>query len=188
MTTIVPFTPSNITAPKFKALLDGNSYDIVVTWNLSAKRYYINIYGKGGVWILTVPIISTAPARKVSAAVYDPFLNAVTITLLNDLSWVLPTEPPCLLPTSGFMEETKVITNTKPGTIIEYTLDNFQPATYNGRYRSLHLNDQSFVIPMPVNPGPVVVLGQVSRLLSMISCRFTRSTMIYRNGAFEISP
>jgi hypothetical protein len=169
-------------------MLDGNSYDITVTWNISASRYYINVYGPKRLWIITVPLISSPPARKVGAAVYDPFLNAVSVTLLSDQMWVLPSQPPCSVPIPGYMKEVKTITNTPPGTMIDYTLENFQPNTYNGKFRALHLNDQDFTIPMPADPGPLIVLGSVSRYLNMVASVFTTSTMIYRNGAFEINP
>jgi hypothetical protein len=45
-----------------------------------------------------------------------------------------------------------------------------------------------FTFPMPTDPGPVLVVGKVNRLLNMIDTVFTRSTMVYRNGAFEINP
>ena len=77
---------------------------------------------------------------------------------------------------------------TQPGTIIYYTLDSFQPSTYNGRFRCLHINELSFTLPMPRDPGPLITLGQVSRLLNMVDTVFNISTMVYRNGAFEINP
>ena len=44
MTTTVAFTPSLTAAFQFDATLDGELYNIVVTWNFYAQRYYINIY------------------------------------------------------------------------------------------------------------------------------------------------
>jgi hypothetical protein len=172
MTTIIPFRPSNITTPEFRASLDGSEYKITVTWNVSALRYYINIYAASGAWIITVPLISTPPARNVASASYDPFLNAVVVSLVDPVYWPIPVGGPII----------------KPGTIVDYTLDGFQPNTYNGKYRSLHLNDTTFTFPMPTDPGPLIILGRVNRLLNMIETVFTTSTMVYRNGAFEINP
>jgi hypothetical protein len=172
MTTIIPFTPSNIRAPTYRATLDGNDYNIVVTWNVSAKRYYINVYTLNGLWIITTALVSSPPGRAVESAVYDPFLNAVEVTLVDPYLW------PCPLPGPV----------TKPGTMVDYTLDNFQPNTYNGKFRCLHLTLQKFTFPMPTDPGPLIVLGRVNRVLSMVDTVFKRSTLIYRNGAFEISP
>jgi hypothetical protein len=172
MTTIIPFLPSNLVAPKFKATFDGAQYEVTVTWNVSAQRYYINVYDVNRIWIITVPLISSPPARDVQSAYYDPFLNAIVVDLVDPSLWPCPLAGPI----------------TRPGTIIEYTLDNFQPSTYNGKFRSLHINGTRFTFPMPIDPGPLIVLGRVNRLLSMVDTVFTRSTMVYRNGAFEISP
>ena len=172
MTTVIPFLPSNITTPEFRAKLDGNDYTIRITWNISALRYYINIYAQDGTWIITVPLISTPPARSVANARYDSFLNSVIVDLVPPDQWPIPLPGPI----------------TKPGTIIEYTLEGFQPNTYNGKFRCLHINGTEFTFPMPQNPGPLLILGRVSRLLDMVDTVFTRSTMVYRYGAFEINP
>jgi hypothetical protein len=173
MTTIIPFLPSNIITPTIPATLDGVDHDVRITWNVSAQRYYINIYRKhDGAWIITVPLFSSPPARNVQSAVYDPFLNSIVVQLVDPSLWPVPIS----------------VSGTKPGTIIDYTLEGFQPPTYNGKFRSLHINDLMFSFPMSHDPGMVVVLGKVSRLLNMVDTIFTRSTMVYRNGAFEINP
>jgi len=172
MTTIIPFLPSNVTTPEFRARLDGEDHTIRITWNVSAQRFYINVYSADGTWIITVPLISSPPARSVLYAAYDPFLSVVTVDMAPYGGWTVPY--------AGIA--------TKPGTIIHYTLDGFQPNTYNGRYRCLHIQPLRFTFPMPRDPGPLVVVGHVSRLLNMIQSVFTRSTMVYRNGAFEINP
>jgi hypothetical protein len=172
MTSIIPFIPSNIVTPKFKAMFDGTEYEVSVTWNLSALRYYINVYDLNGIWIITVPLISSPSAREAVSAVYDPFLNAMTVEMKPYSFWNTPY--------AGIA--------TKPGTMIDYTLHEFQPSTYNGQYRCLHLNPSMFTFPMPTNPGPLVILGRVSRMLNMVASVFNTSTLIYRNGAFEVSP
>lgn len=173
MTTIIPFIPSNLRSPSFIAEFDGNDYNVVITWNISALRYYVNIYRQdSSAWIITIPLFSSPPARNVSSAVYDPFLNSVVVELVDPSQWPVPLG-------AGI---------SNPGTIIEYTMEGFQPDTYNGKFRCLHLNNLQFTFHMPQNPGPILVLGRVSRLLSMIDTIFKTSTMVYRNGAFEINP
>jgi hypothetical protein len=172
MTTIIPFLPSNIMTPVFNAVLDGNNHKIAVTWNISAQRYYVNVYDFNGTWIITVPLISTPPARAVKSTQYDPFLNAVVVELVDPSRWPVPTTGPV----------------TKPGTMIDYTLEGYQPDTYNGKFRCLHINDTMFTFPMDTDPGPLIVLGRASRMLSMIDTVFKTSSMVYRNGAFEINP
>ena len=172
MTTVIPFRPSNIITPEFRARLDGADYTVRVTWNISALRYYINVYAQDGTWIITVPLVSSPPARGVANANYDPFLNSIVVELVSPDQWPIPLAGPI----------------TKPGTIIEYTLEGFQPSTYNGRFRCLHINGTEFTFPMSQDPGPLIILGRVSRLLNMVDTVFLRSTMVYRNGAFEINP
>lgn len=172
MTTIIPFIPSNLVAPSFRAVFDGVDHNVIITWNVSAQRYYVNVYTSNGAWVITIPLFASPPGRAAANAVYDPFLNAVIVDLVDPSLWPCPLAGPI----------------TKPGTIIDYTLENFQPLTYNGRFRSLHINSQRFSFPIDFNPGQLVVLGQVSRYLNMIESVFQTSSMIYRNGSFEINP
>ena len=172
MTTVIPFLPSNIMAPVFNATLDGNSYKVAVTWNVSAQRYYINIYSSTGVWIITTALVSSPPARAVVATQYDPFLSSVIVTLVDPSQWPIPLGGPL----------------TNPGEIVDYTLEGFQPNTYNGKFRCLHITNTEFTFPVIADPGPLVVLGRVSRFLNMVDTVFNVSSIIYRNGAFEINP
>jgi hypothetical protein len=174
MTTLIPFLPSNIKAPDFLATFDGSSYKVVVTFNISAQRYYINVYDSVNQWIITVPLISTPPGRKIESAVWDQFLGIVTVTLEDPSLWPVP------LSHEGI--------GTKPGTMIDYTLQGFVPDTYNGKFRGLHIDPLTFTIPMTSDPGEVTVMGSAHRFLNMVESVFETSTLIYRNGAFQIDP
>jgi hypothetical protein len=174
MTTVIPFIPSNMKAPSFFVTLDNNDYTIRVTWNVSAQRFYINVYDQNGVWIITVPLISTPPGRKIENVVWDQFLGIVTVTLQDPSLWPVP------LAHEGI--------GTKPGTIIDYTLQGFVPDTFNGKFRGLHLDAITFTIPMPNDPGQVTVMGSAHRFLNMVQSVFKTSSVIYRNGAFQIDP
>ena len=174
MTTIIPFVPSKITPPSFRITLDANEYQVIITWNVSAQRYYINLYDVGGNWIITTPIITTPPARKASSAVYDRFQKAVIVQLVPTSQWPVP------LNDGGFV--------IKPGTIVDYTLENFQPDVYNGFHRSIQISPTMFSYSQPTAIDvPPLVLGYVSRILNMVGGMFD-STFIYRNGSFEVSP
>jgi hypothetical protein len=70
--------------------LDGLDYNVTVTWNVSAQRYYINVYDQNGEWIITVPLVSSPPARSVKKVVYDPFLNLVIVQMTDPTSWPVP--------------------------------------------------------------------------------------------------
>ena len=171
MTTVIPFIPSNIVAPTFQATLDGNNYRIVVTWNVSAQRYYVNIYDMGGVWIVTVPLVQSPPSRAVEAVSYDIIRRILTGQLVDSIYFPVP-----------------IGSNlTQPGVIVDYTLENFDPPVLNAKWRCIQLNETTFSFSLPDDPGPINVVGSVSRYLNMVNGLF-QSTLIYRNGAFEVNP
>ena len=57
MTTYVNFTPSASAAFQFQATLDGQIYNVVVTWNLFGQRYYINVYDLSNNRIVSQPML-----------------------------------------------------------------------------------------------------------------------------------
>jgi len=174
MTTVIPFIPSNITPPEFFLMLDNGNYVCKITWNISSQRYYINIYGVDGTWVVTIPLIQTPPARAVNTIIYDPLQQLAIVQMIPTEDWPTPTPP------GGSV--------ILPGTIVDYTLEGFDPPNYNGLFRCLQINGTTFSFPMTSDPGPLVVAGNVNRLLNMVAGVFSTSTMIYRNGSFEINP
>lgn len=174
MSTIIPFVPSNVITPSYPMTFDGSPYNVIVTWNVSAQRFYINIYDQLGNWIITTALVSTPPARAVDSIVYDPFLNQVDVQMVDPSLWPAPLSPEGLV--------------TKPGTMVDYTLEGFTPNTYNGTFRCLTINPTQFSFPMLTDPGPVVIVGTVNRLIDMVATVFQVSTLAYRNGAFEVNP
>jgi hypothetical protein len=163
VTQLTPFVPSNVSPPTFNATLDGSPHSITVTWNVSAMRYYLNVYDVYGTWILTTPLVTSPTGEAVSAISYDPQRRLMNVTKASGLQ-------------------------VKPGTIVDYTLTGFDPPAVNGLWRCLHLDTWRFTFPIPQDPGPVMTLGSVNRILNMIGSVFQQSTLIYRNGSFEVSP
>jgi hypothetical protein len=74
------------------------------------------------------------------------------------------------------------------GEMVDYTLSNFTPNTYNGKFRSLQISPTAFTFQLTTDPGPLQVMGNADRLLNMVDGLFTTSTLVFRNGAFEVSP
>ena len=105
---------------------------------------------------------------------FNPFQLVMEVEMVPPEKWPIP-----LAPGSP---------NTQPGTIIDYTLEGFKPDAYNGIFRGIHINNTKFTVPMTTNPGSLVVMGFVSRKLNMVAGMFKTSSLIYRNGAFEIAP
>lgn len=59
MTTVTPFTPSAVAPFQFQPTLDGAVYTVIVTWNLYARRFYINVYDLQSNLIFTLPLIGS---------------------------------------------------------------------------------------------------------------------------------
>jgi hypothetical protein len=163
VTTLIPFLPSNTRAPSFTATLDGATYTIAVTWNISSARYFLNIYDAAGNWILTTALVTTPPGMAIDQASYDPMTGLVTI--IKHTGW-----------------------HRKPGQIVRYTLEGFDPPVLNGLWRCLTTDTLTFSFPINQDPGAIVTLGTANRLMNMIASKFTQSTLIYRNGNFEVNP
>lgn len=172
MTTVIPFMPSNVITPTIHLTLDGQDCKMVITWNISAQRYYINIYGSDGIWIVTVPLVQTSPSRAIANASYDMLRRVMTVKLVDPIYFPVPLGANL----------------TPPGTIADYTLENFDPPLLNRKWRSLHIDDVTFSFSLADNPGQIKVYGSVARYVDMIGGLFTTSKLIYRNGAFEVSP
>lgn len=162
MTSIIPFVPSNISAPTFNAALDGANYTVAVTWNISAARYFLNIYDTSGNWILTTALVTTPTGKSVDQASYDP--KAGLMTMVKNASWY-----------------------RKPGQLVDYTLSGFDPPMLNGLWRCLTINTVTFTFPIAQDPRPIVTLGTTNRLMNMVASKF-KSTLVYRNGCFEVNP
>jgi hypothetical protein len=174
MSTVIPFVPSNIRVPSFTVTLDSDDYTIKVTWNVSAQRYYLNIYSTDGTWIITTPLVSCPPGRDVELVSWDSTRRVLTVQMVDPSLWPIP------LSAGGEV--------TSPGQMIDYTLEGFQPDTYNGTFRCLHMNETTFSLSMETDPGQIIVLGNVNRLMNMVQTIFQTSSLVYRNGAFEVNP
>lgn len=75
MTTSTAFTPTPLAAFQFQAVLDGDQYTVIVTWNVyrgggtGRDGWYITIQDANGTWIVTKALVA-------SPATYDISLTA----------------------------------------------------------------------------------------------------------------
>lgn len=69
MTTIA-FVPNATTAPPFSALvtLDGQSYNLVVAWNLYRGDWYFTLYDQNGQVVVNQPLIGSPPDYDIPLA------------------------------------------------------------------------------------------------------------------------
>jgi hypothetical protein len=163
MTQLFKLIASNLIAPSFRPTLDGVQHNVVVTWNLARQGYYVNVYDVFGALVCATPLTTTATGLPLSDIEWDGTQGVVIATLAA----------PRWRPT---------------GQIVEYLIEGVQPSGYNGTFGCLTLNPTQFQFPLAVDPGPWSVLGSASRPNDMIGPWFKTSTMIFRNGSFEVRP
>jgi hypothetical protein len=163
VTTVVPFSRSTIVTPQYSVVLDGVSYTVLVTWNVSAQRYYVNIYGNNKTLIVCRPLVQTSHSNPITDIYYDQNLGVMIVTLLNYIYRPI-------------------------GQIIKYTLENFNPSILNGTINALTLSMNQFSFPIDNDPGAIITLGSAGRYMDMAAGYFQNSTLIFRNNAFEVNP
>lgn len=61
MTTYVQFTPNPNTNLQFTATLDGQQYNVLVTWSLYARRWYLNVINLQGSLVLSKALVGSPP-------------------------------------------------------------------------------------------------------------------------------
>lgn len=66
MTTYVLFTPSPSIPFQFAPVLDGATYNAIVTWNYAGQRYYINLYDSNGNLVFCLPLIASPDDYSIS--------------------------------------------------------------------------------------------------------------------------
>ena len=162
MTTYIPFTPSLISAPQFTPTLDGAQYNVVVTWSLFGQRYYLNCYSLNGERIFTAPLIESAAGVAIESLKWDVTTSLVTA-------------------------KTTAPHGLRLGAAINLTIAGCAPDAYNGAVQAMVASPTTFTYPLQSDPGTASVFGSASYLISMTSGYFT-STLVYRDGAFEVSP
>lgn len=57
--TTYDFQPS-VNAPfQFQPTLDGQTYTVIVTWNLFGQRYFVSCYSLAGALVFSVPMVGS---------------------------------------------------------------------------------------------------------------------------------
>lgn len=168
-TTLIPLRPLRNRAPNFMVELDGVMHKLTVTWNVSAQRFYFNLYDQMGVWVVTAPLIETGPGLIIGEMFYDAPLRSVVVRLL---------EP-----------------HWRPlGQIVDWTFEGVDPDNLNGPHRCTMTGLSEFIFYVAdnpivgVNPGQMALHGTAHRYADLVKGYTETSVMIFRNNAFEVSP
>jgi hypothetical protein len=162
MTTYFPFTPSNRVAPQFFPTFDGQNYTIIVMWNISAQRYYLNCTDIQNNLVFMLPIIESNPALQIASMEYDDVNH-----------WVIL--------------ETFLPHNVETADLIKINIINCIPKTYNGYVNATILDDTHIQYMISPNPGVATTMGQVDLSINIIKGYFD-STLVFRNKMFEVNP
>lgn len=68
MTTLTQFTPSVSQNFTFQPTLDGQVYNIIVTWSLFGQRWYVNCYNLSGNLVFARPLRSSPNNADINIA------------------------------------------------------------------------------------------------------------------------
>jgi hypothetical protein len=131
---------------------------------LFGQRYYVFCYDSSGVQVFSRPLIESLPGIQIDVISYDELSGLAIVT----------TDQP-----HGF----------KIGSTSNLTIAGATPDTYDGTYWMLATGPTTLSFPLAVssNPGQTTVGGTLSFIISMTAPYFN-TTMVYRNGQFEVSP
>ncbi len=75
MTTFVDFVPTATSPFTFQATLDGQQYQVLVSWNIFGQRYYVNVFALDGTRIVTIPMVGSPTQLPLAA---PPSVELVT--------------------------------------------------------------------------------------------------------------
>ena len=155
-------SPARGTAPSFTPTLDGVAYTCYAVWSLFGQRYYVNCYDDVPNLVFSVALVETPES-----------------ILLESLSW-----SPASLQVTAI---TKTPHGLPVGIMIDLTITDVPPDAFNGAVRAFITSPTSFQYPLNTDPGTPLGSGSVSYLISLCKGYFN-STMVFRNGQFEVSP
>ncbi|MEJ0017540.1 MAG: hypothetical protein WDN25_13435 [Acetobacteraceae bacterium] len=66
MAQVVPFAPTPAGPFQFAAVLDGQSYTVIVTWNVSGQRWYVSVYTGAGDRVLSIAMVGSPDDHDIS--------------------------------------------------------------------------------------------------------------------------
>ena len=163
MSTITPFNPPQNANFQFEPTLGGQTYTVIVTWNLFGQRWYINIFRLDGTLVLSEALIGSPNGHIIQAISWSN--GTVTVTTTSPHGW-------------EFL-------NT-----VELVVRSCVPNAYNGTVQALVINETQVQYPLAVNPGSVSVLGEISFDVNIIKNYINGSYLIYHDSLrqFEVYP
>jgi hypothetical protein len=170
VTTFTNFVPNSTQPFSFQPTLDGQVYNLTVTYPLFGQRPFINLYALDGTLIVAQPLIASP----------DGFA-------IESLSWS----------TDGIATATTTLPHGyKVGTVVALTIAGALPSGYNGLVDALITGPSSFQYDLGTNPGPATVFGVANYNFNLVggfqdeNGNYFTSTLVFRESSnqFEGSP
>lgn len=157
------FRPASQVLFQFQPTLDGAEYNVILTWSLFGKRYYINIYALDG-----------------TLAVSKALVGSPTGVNIQSLVWA-----------RGFVTLTAIAPhNYKIGDTLKLTVSGVLPAAYSGVFEMLVTGPNTLRYALSTDPGLVTAFGSVSYDINLVAGYFATSRMVFRTASsqFEVTP
>lgn len=163
MTTYTSFQPSPQQVFQFAAILDGQSYNCSLTYNLFGQRYYINCTDLSNNLVFSLPLIGSPDGRTSQQLTWDE--GEVTVQT------VAP---------HGF----------RIGRTLNLTLGQVSPEGYGGNRDMLVISSDQLTFPLSSDPGLCTAPGILYDNINIAGGYFTESTLVYRKSSsqFEVTP
>lgn len=162
MTTTFPFTPSTSAPVQFSPVLDGQTYSAIISWNVFAQRFYLNLYDSNGTLIVCKAVVGSPPAQTISTLSWAD--GIVTVTFSDPHGYQV-------------------------GTVAYLVLSGASPSAYNGTYLCSIASPTVVTYRLATDPGQATAAGSMGANINLLQGYFT-STMVFRteNAQFEVSP
>lgn len=163
MTTITPFTPSTTAAFQFQPVLDGETYNAIITWNVYGQRYYISVYDLNGNLIFNLPLVGSPDGLQIQTMAWA----AGVVTAVVQTPHGLPIGSTTVISISGST-----------------------PDAYNGTFSVLVTSPNAFSYQLVDDPGLDTAAGTAFKNVNLAGGYFETSTLVFRNTSqqFEVNP
>jgi hypothetical protein len=167
MTTYTLFTPPRKTPFQFQPTLDGQVYNVSVTWNMFGQRWYLNLYDLNGNRLDTTSMVGSPDSAPVATQTWDVVREQVTVTT------ILPHAIPL-------------------GVEANLTVTGAFPPAYNTTAQMIAVSPTALIYSLEADPGgPATQPGMIVQNIPLFPGQyFQTSTLLYREstGMFEVSP
>lgn len=162
MTTSYAFVPSSSAPFQFQPVLDGATYNVIVTWNVFGQRWYVNVYDLSGNRIVTLPVLSSPSAIDLQA-----------------ISWANGRASAVVESPHGF----------PIGATVRLTVAGCAPDGYNGLVDVLVTGPNSFSWAFSSDPNEATVLGTAGYSLNILDGYFDSVlTFDDPSSTFSVTP